>query len=240
MSPKMGSSSAGASSTTDLDLELRILTLLDPRVGFAINALQDGEEVSIAVKESMYILRVAYCHLRELRAHNDGVEDIIEIYASNETDNYHSRRNFALLWVMATAGRYNLNSGATMTEELKMIMDCLIHRLNHHFNLPRTIYESLRVRMNGLWLRFQSDLQERDLRTSPSEAAGMDVDQTSDAMIVDPPVERISLDQPSDELNDIRHRTMSGLRRQAQAAFDRGDLDAAECWDDQLTMVNLM
>ena len=123
-----------------MDLELRLLTLLDARVGFAINALQDGEEVSIAVKESMYILRVAYFHFREHQTHNDEVEDIIEIYESDETPNYHARRNFALQWVMATRGRCNLNSGATMTEELKMIMDCLIHRLNQQFNLPRKNY----------------------------------------------------------------------------------------------------
>ena len=117
------SSSAGTSST--MDLELRLLTLLDARVGLAINALQDGEEVSIAVKESMYILPVAYFHFRAHHTDNDEVEDIIKVYESGETDNYHARRNFALQWVMATAGRYNWNSGATMTEELKMIMGSL-------------------------------------------------------------------------------------------------------------------
>ena len=34
-----------------LNLELRLLTLLDACVGFAINALQDAEEASVAVKE---------------------------------------------------------------------------------------------------------------------------------------------------------------------------------------------
>ena len=58
--------------------------MVDARVGFAINALQDGEEVSIAVKESTYILRVAYVHLREHHTHKDEVEDIIEIYESDE------------------------------------------------------------------------------------------------------------------------------------------------------------
>ena len=104
--------SAGASSTKDL--ELRLPTLLDARVGLAINALQDGEDVSIAVKESMYILRVAYFHSRAHHTHNDAVENMIEIYESDETDNYHARRNFALQWMMATAGRYNLNSGGVV------------------------------------------------------------------------------------------------------------------------------
>ena len=108
-----------------MDLELRLLTLLDARVGLAINALQDGEEVGIAVKESMYILPVAYFHFRAHHTHNDEVEDIIKVYESGETDNYHARRNFALQWVMATAGRCNWNSGATMTEELKLIMGSL-------------------------------------------------------------------------------------------------------------------
>ena len=167
---KHGSSSAGASPTM-----LRLLTLLDARVGIAINALQDGEEVSIAVKESMYMLRVAYFHIRAHYTHNDEVEDIIEVYESGERENYRARRNFALQWVMATAGQYNLNSGATMTEELKMIMDCLIHRLNQQLNLPTTIYESLRLTMNGLWLHFQTDLRERDVPTSPTEVEDKDV-----------------------------------------------------------------
>ena len=181
------SSSAGASST--LDLELRVLTLLDARVGFAINALQDGEEVSIAVTESMYILRVANFHLREHHAHN---------------------------------------------EELKIVMDCLIHGLNQHFNPPRTIFASLRVTMHELWLHFQADLPGRGLRPSPTEDAGLDVDEPA------PTEDASTVMNELDELNTIRQRTMRGLHQRLTDALDRGDFYAADHCDDQLTMLTLM
>ena len=88
------SSSAGIPSTGNL--EFRILASLDEQVGYAVQALRDGSEVSLAVCEALYILRVAYCHLTAHHTHKDEVEDMIEIYENHETDNYHARRNCPL------------------------------------------------------------------------------------------------------------------------------------------------
>ena len=87
-----------------------------------------------------------------------------------------------------------------MTEELKMIMDCLIHRLSQQFNLPTTIYESLRLTMNGLWLHFQTDLRERDVATSPTEVEEMVVDTT----VVDPPAEQPDVDYELEQMQGAR------------------------------------
>ena len=68
------------SGSTTMDLELRILVLLDWFVDCAVGALRQKIEPSLAWSEAMYVLRVAYLHLLESHTHKDDVEDIIEIY----------------------------------------------------------------------------------------------------------------------------------------------------------------
>ena len=75
-----------------------------------VNALKQKIEPSLAWSEAMYVLRVAYLHHLESHTHKDNVEDIIEIYECTETDNYFTRRNYALQWVVATAGHYSLQN----------------------------------------------------------------------------------------------------------------------------------
>ena len=129
---------------------MRFLTLLDAYIGLAINFLYDGEEISIAIKESIYILRMAYFHIRVHHTQKHKVENIIDIYVSNKIINYYICRNFVLQWVMAIAGRYNLNNNIIAIATLKMVMDYLIQRLNQQFNFPTIIYEALGLTMNGL------------------------------------------------------------------------------------------
>ena len=228
-----------ASGSSVLDLELRILVLLDWFVDCAMNALQQKIEPGLAIGEAMYVLRVAYLHLLESHTHKDDVEDIIEIYACKETDNYFTRRNYALQWVVATSGHYNLQRGSNMAEELKFVMDCLIHRLSHDNEAPKAIYKSLKCTMDSLWNQFCADISAREIevKESPTESdSNMDVDTAVD----EPPLAIPNLDSQLEELRVARERAMSTLSERHQDALDRGDMDAADFYDDQLTMVNLI
>ena len=84
-------------------------------------------------------------NLLESSTHMDDVEDIVAIYECEDTDNYFSRRNYALQWVVATGGHYNLQRGMSMAEELKFVMDCLIHRAGQGNNVPKAVYKSLKM-----------------------------------------------------------------------------------------------
>ena len=160
-----------------------ILVVLDWFVDCVVNALKQKIEPSLAWSEAMYVLRVAYLHLLESHTHKDNVEDIIEVYECTETDNYFTRRNYALQWVVATAGHYSLQRGMSMAEELRFVMDCLIHRMNQNVEAPKTIYKSLKFTMDTLWSHFQADVCSREIeaRASPSSSdSNMEVDTTVD------------------------------------------------------------
>ena len=235
--PQDGGSSAGTPST--MNLEFRILALLDERVGYAVQALRDGIEVSLAVCEALYILRVAYFHLRAHHTHNNEVEDMIEIYENRETDNYHARRNCALRLVFRNASQYNLHRGRSIIEELKMVMDCLIHRSSF------IVYEhrcSLNSTMDALWQHVQADIRARDTLISasrPMSEDDMSVDDHVDAAVADPPVATPDIEHELEMLQGARQRAMSTLSRRVQNALDRDDFDAADFYDQHLTMVNL-
>ena len=204
-----------------------------------MNALQQKIEPGLAIREAMYVLRVAYLHLLESHTHKDDVEDIIEIYECKETDNYFTRRNYALQWVVATGGHYNLQRGSNMAEELKFVMDCLIYRLNHDNEAPKAIYKSLKCTVDSLWNQFCADISTRDVevKESPTESdSNMDVDTAVD----EPPLAIPNLDDQLEELRIARERAMRTLTERHQDALDRGDMEAADFYDDQLTMVNLM
>ena len=63
----------------------------------------------------------------------------------------------------------------------------------------------------------------------------MDVDTT----MVDPPVEQPDVNYELEQMHGARQRATCTLHRRVQTALDRGDFDAAEFFDEQLTMVNV-
>ncbi len=233
-SPQRGSPVASGSSV--LDLELRILILLDWFVDCAMTALQQKIEPGLAIGEAMYVLRVAYRHLLESHTHKDDVEDIIEIHECKETDNYFTRRNYALQWVVAANGHYGLQRGSNMAEELKFVMDCLIHRLNHDNEAPKAIYKSLKSTMDSLWNQFCADISTRDVEVKESHTesdSNMDVDTAVD----EPPLAIPNLDDQLEELRIARERAVRTLTERHQDALDRGDMEAADFYDDQINLV---
>ena len=72
------------------------------------------------------------------------------------------------------------------------------------------------------------------MRPSPTEDAGLDVDEPA------PTEDASTVMNELDELNTIRQRTMRGLHQRLTDALDRGDFDAADHCDDQLTVLTLM
>ena len=232
MSPK-------SDGPTVADLELRILVLLDNFVQCAMSALQQEIEPALAWSEALFVLRVAYFHLLESSTHKSDVENIIEIYECNDTDNYFTRRNYALQWVRSTAGHYNLQRGLSMAEELKFVLECLIHRVSQSDEAPRTLLKFLKFFTDSLWKQFVNDIcsREAELRAlQPDNDSNMVVDTT----VQEPPVAIPNLDQQLDELEHVRQRAVRTLTNRHQDAFDRGDMDAADFYDDQLNMVTMM
>ena len=227
------------SGPTVMDLESRILVLLDQFVDSAMGALRQEIEPCLAWSEAMFILRVAYHHLLESHTHKDDVEDIIEIYECTDTDNYFSRRNYALQWVVATAGHYSLQRGMSMAEELKFVMECLIHRVSQNAEFPKAIYKSLKFTIDSLWKQFQADVCSRGdvAMNSPSASEShMEVDNT----VIEPPLALPNLDGELEEMNAIRERAVRTVQQRHLAALDRGDFDAADFHDDQLNVLNMM
>ena len=120
-----------------------------------------------------------------------------------------------------------------MAEELKFVMDCMIQRLNHDNEAPKAIYKSLKSTMDSLWNQFCADISTRDVevKESPTESdSNMDVDIAVD----EPPLAIPNLDRIA------REGAMRTLTERHQDALDRGDMEAAEFYDDQLNAVNLL
>eukprot|EP00434_Breviolum_minutum_P037111 symbB.v1.2.032893.t1/scaffold4013.1/size46388/4 len=227
------------SAPTALELEARILVLLDLFVEYAMNALQQEIEPSLSLSETMYVLRVAYFHLLESSTHMDDVEDIVAIYECEDTDNYFSRRNYALQWVVATGGHYNLQRGSSMAEELKYVMDCLIHRAGQGNDVPKAVYKSLKSTNDSLWKQFHADLCAREIEAKESTSESNSNMQV-DTAVEDPPVAIPNLDDQLEELRVARERAMATLQDRYQDAMDSGDLDAADFYDNQMSVLNMM
>ena len=219
----------------------RTLALLDKQVGYAVQALRDGSELSLAVCEALYTLRVAYCHLTAHHTHKDEVEDMIELYENHETDNDNARRYCALQLVLRIATQYNLHRGRSIIEELKMVMNCFIQRLSFIFS---EYGRSLNSTTDAWWEYLQAEIKARDsliCESRPISDDNMSVDDRIGTAVADPPV--ATPDQHLHALATLqgtRQRAVSTRSKRIQNALDRGDWEVADFYDQELTMVNLM
>ena len=73
----------------------------------------------------------------------------------------------------------------------------------------------------------------------PMSEERMSVDDRVETAVADPPVATPDIEHELEMLQGARHQAMSTLSRRIQNALDRGDCDAADFYDEQLTMVNL-
>ena len=118
-------------------------------------------------------------------------------------------------------------------------MECLIHRVSQNTEFPKAIYKSLKFTIDSLWKQFQADVCSRGdvAMNSPSASdSHMEVDNT----VIEPPLALPNLDGELEEMNAIRERAVRTVQQRHLAGLDRGDFDAADFYDDQLNVLNMM